>query len=154
MRRFGEPVERDRRYIPRPGAYAIIEGPQGLLVTEQSHPYFEIQLPGGGIDPGESPLRALHREVMEETGWTIAAPRRLGAFQRFTFMPEYEIWAQKVCHIYLCRAVRRLRAPSEPAHRAIWMDPDEAAAALGNAGDRDFVTRLYGLPASRMAPRN
>ncbi|PJN93609.1 hypothetical protein CNY89_19590 [Amaricoccus sp. HAR-UPW-R2A-40] len=62
-----------------------------------------LKVTDGGVDPGESPIRALHREVLEETGWTISIQRRLGAFQRYTFMPEYDLWARKVCAVYLCR---------------------------------------------------
>ena len=81
MRRYGEPVRADRRYLPRPGVYAILPREGCVLVTEQADPGPELQLPGGGIDPGESPHAALHREVYEETGWRIAAPRRLGAYR-------------------------------------------------------------------------
>ena len=102
----------------------------------------EIQLPGGGIDPGESPIVALHREVYEETGWSITPPRRLGAFRRFTFMPEYDLWAEKLCTIYLARPVRRLGPPSEPGHDAIWMHRDDALEQLCNAGDRHFLTSV------------
>ena len=97
---------------------------------------------GGGIDPGESPLTALHREVFEETGWRIARPRRLGCFRRFTFMPEYDLWAEKICTIYLATPVRPLAAPTEPDHMALWMAPEDAARKLGNAGDRSFVARF------------
>jgi 8-oxo-dGTP diphosphatase len=142
MRRFGEPVRPDITYIDRPGAYAVIREGDDVLVTEQIAPRLEFQLPGGGIDPGEQPLPALHRECLEETGWKISVLRRLGAFQRYTFMPDYEIWARKICHVYLARPVMHVSAPSEPGHTALWMPLDTAAALLGNAGDRHFVGRL------------
>jgi 8-oxo-dGTP diphosphatase len=119
----------------------ILRG-ESQLVTEQSWPQVEFQLPGGGIDPGESMLAALHRECFEETGWRIRVLRRLGAFQRYTFMPEYDLWARKVCHVFLALPALRLGPPVEPGHRAVWMPRKAAARRLGNAGDRDFVSRL------------
>ena len=142
MRRFGETVKAGVRYRDRPGAYAVIRRGGELLVTASFSPIYEMQLPGGGVDPGETPLRALHREVREETGWTIAVDRRLGAFQRFTYMPEYDLWARKVCHIYLARPARRLGPPTEPDHLAVWMPVDTAIRELGVEGDRWFVRRL------------
>lgn len=135
-----------QRYAPRPGAYAILVRDGQLLLTHQSQPQSEVQLPGGGIDPGESPLQALHREVFEETGWLLAYPRKLGAFRRFTYMPEYDRWAEKVCHIYRARPVLPRSAPKEEHHSAIWAHPKVAAQVLGNAGDRMFVRRLFRLP--------
>lgn len=144
MRRFGETVRPGIRYRDRPGAYAVIREGDSLLLTESFRPHHEIQLPGGGLDPGEGPLAALHREVMEETGWRIAPIRRLGAFQRFAYMPEYDLWARKVCLIYLARPVRRHGPPSEADHDAIWMPVGLAAERLGPAGDRAFVRALAG----------
>ncbi|MCY4179886.1 MAG: NUDIX hydrolase [Litoreibacter sp.] len=137
--RFGEAFDASQRYVLRPGAYAILWDGHALLTTFQEEPEAEFQLPGGGIDPGESPLQALHREVWEETGWTIADPRRLGAFRRFAYMPEYDKWAEKLCTIYLARPVLRKSEPSEPGHSAVWMEPSDAALKLGNPGDRAFV---------------
>jgi len=142
IRRFGEPKVAGKRYIMRPGAYAILPLGQNLLLTHQAEPMPEFQLPGGGIDPGESPLCALHREVMEETGWRIASPVKLGAFRRFAYMPEYDLWAEKLCHIYLAHPVRALGAPSEAGHIAVWMDAQNAARKLANDGDRHFVKQL------------
>ena len=142
IRRFGTPPENGRRYTLRPGAYAILPLGDQVLLTHQADPFPEFQLPGGGIDAGESPLRALHREVFEETGWTVAAPRRLGAFRRFTFMPEYDLWAEKLCTIYVAHPVRRVDDPSEPGHMAVWMPFDMAVASLGNPGDRHFLAQL------------
>lgn len=139
IRRFGTPPESGRRYIRRAGAYAVLPRDGKLLLTHQTLPEPDLQLPGGGIDPGESPVAALHREVFEETGWRIAAPRRFGVFRRFTYMPEYELWAEKLCTIYIAHPVMRIGPPTEPDHDALWMDPAEAAQRLGNAGDRHFV---------------
>ena len=139
IRRYGTPREADRRYTRRPGAYAVLWRGGRVLLTHQKDPWPEFQLPGGGIDPGESPLRALHREVFEETGWHIGQGRRLGTFRRFTYMPEYDLWAEKLCMIFLALPVRRHGPPSEPGHSAHWMNPDDAADRLGNPGDAAFL---------------
>lgn len=142
IRRFGEPVVAGKRYVMRPGAYAILPLGRNLLLTYQEEPTPEFQLPGGGIDAGESAIQALHREVFEETGWRIASPRKIGVFRRFTYMPEYDLWAEKLCHIYTARPVRVLGPPSEAGHMAVWMKPIEAANRLANEGDRYFVEQL------------
>jgi 8-oxo-dGTP diphosphatase len=149
MRRFGEPVRPGIDYIDRPGAYAVIRDGDDVLVTEQAFPRLEFQLPGGGIDPGETPLPALHRECLEETGWKIRVLHRLGAFQRFTYMPDYELWARKICHVYLARPVMHVALPSEPGHTALWMPLASAANLLGNAGDRHYVAAQIGRSAAR-----
>lgn len=141
IRRYGEAVQSGQQYRLRPGAYAVLVRGPDILVTFQEEPNPEFQLPGGGIDPGESPLTALHREVREETGWKIASPRKLGAFRRFTYMEEYDLWAEKICHIYLATPVLRLGDPSETGHTALWMDPEQAADLLENDGDRAFLLR-------------
>ena len=146
IRRFGETPQAGRKYTRRVGVYALLPRGRHLLLTCQRQPAPDLQLPGGGIDPGESPVAALHREVFEETGWLIAAPRRVGAFRRFTFMPEYDLWAEKVCLIYRARPVRPIGPPSEPFHEALWLDSVEAAHRLGNGGDRHFARmHLNGL---------
>ena len=144
-RRFGETPDLTRRYKIRQGVYAILERNGSLLLTYQGAPHDEVQLPGGGVDPGESPLTALHREVMEETGWIIARPRRLGAYRRFTFMPEYDLWAEKICTIYLAYPVRRHGPPTEADHTTLWASPEVAATTLENSGDSHFVKTLWQL---------
>jgi len=135
-------VRADRRYRARPGVYAVLVRGDEVLLTHQMEPLPEVQLPGGGIDTGESPIRALHREVWEETGWHIGAIRRLGMYRRFTYMPEYDLWAEKLCHIYLARPARALGPPLEPGHTALWAPLSDAAGLLTNVGDGDFVRRL------------
>lgn len=142
IRRYGETVKSGQHYRLRPGVYAILPRGPDLLLTFQAEPLPELQLPGGGIDKGEDPVRALHREVYEETGWHIAAPRRVGAFRRFTFMPEYDLWAEKLCHIYVARPVLRMGPPVEPLHTAMWCPASEAVSLLSNEGERDFLRRL------------
>ena len=142
MRRFGEPRQKGQTYQRRSGAYAIVAEGRDLLLTLQQGLSIELQLPGGGIDPGETPVQALHREVYEETGYRIRNPRRLGAYQRFTYMPEYDMWAHKICHIFLCAPARCIGPPPDQEHTPVWMPADLASDALTNTGDQHFVDQV------------
>jgi 8-oxo-dGTP diphosphatase len=139
IRRYGETPQTDRRYQIRRGVYAILPYGDALLLTHQAEPEPEFQLPGGGIDSGEHPITALHREVMEETGWKIARPRHIGAFRRFVFMPEYDLWAEKLCLVYRADPVLRLGDPTEAGHEDHLIPIEEAFELLENPGDRAFT---------------
>ena len=144
IRRYGEVVKPGQRYRRRPGVYAVLLRGDNILATFQQAPVPEFQLPGGGIDRGEHPIAALHREVIEETGWRIGGVRLAGVFRRFTFMPEYDLWAEKLCSIYVARPVLRLGAPTEAGHSAVWLPVGEALRLLGNEGDRAMLARVVG----------
>lgn len=145
--RFGPFPKSSSSYRRRPGAYAILWRGGQILLTRQDAPEPEFQLPGGGIDPGESPLAALHREVVEETGWTIGGARFLGSYRRFCFMPDYDLQAEKLCQIWLARPIRRLSLPTEPGHSAHWVSPPRALELLVDPGSRHALGRwLAGRP--------
>ncbi|SEM48234.1 8-oxo-dGTP diphosphatase [Gemmobacter aquatilis] len=146
IRRVGEAVRPGQRYRLRPGVYAVLLQGADVLATFQEAPTPEFQLPGGGIDRGEHPIAALHREVMEETGWHVAITRRLGAFRRFCYMPEYDLWAEKLCTVYLARPARQICPPTEPGHSAVWLPAAAAVDMLGNPGDRAFLARALRQP--------
>ncbi len=142
MRRYGTPPVTGQNYTLRPGAYAILPRDGKLLMTFQAQPDPEFQLPGGGIDAGESAIQALHREVWEETGWAIGTPRHLGAYRRFVYMPDYDLHAEKMCHIFLARPTVRRSDPMEPDHTAVWLEIEVALELTANPGDRDFLRAL------------
>ena len=139
--RVGHAPEANRRYTARPGAYAILPHWGQFLLTLQTGDQPDVQLPGGGVDPGEQPLHALHREVMEEIGWRIVQPRKIGVFRRFTYMPEYDLWAEKICHIYVAKPVFQIAEPIEKDHETLLLPAGRAIDALGNDGDRLFLSR-------------
>ncbi|MBO0810957.1 MAG: NUDIX domain-containing protein [Microlunatus sp.] len=68
-------VTADEYAVPRQrvAAYAWVESRRGILASEfhRPAPGGRWGLPGGGIDSGEEPVAAVHREVMEETSQQI-----------------------------------------------------------------------------------
>lgn len=142
IRRHGEAVKAGQPYRRRPGVYAVLLREDALLLTHQAHPVPEFQLPGGGIDSGEQPMAALHREVFEETGWSMSSPRFAGVYRRFTYMPDYDLWAEKLCRIFVARPILCLGPPREAGHQAVWTTVTEGLALLTNAGDRAVLSQL------------
>ena len=78
---FDRPLRNEQPvFNQRIGAYAVVVSERGLLGTVNSKLTAAPgtwALPGGGIDPGESPSEAVIREVYEETGQQIEIDRVL-----------------------------------------------------------------------------
>ncbi len=144
MRRFDEPPLQGQSYVHRPGVYGIFTHPLGLLLTCQLSEIAEWQLPGGGVEAGEHPLPALVREAYEETGWRVQVERKISTYRRFVFMPEYDQFAEKICHIYVGRAISKLGAPTEPDHYGAFFDEHAALEHLVNRGDRETLCHWLG----------
>jgi 8-oxo-dGTP diphosphatase len=65
------------------GTFALLLDDDGsVLCVRQNYPPHEWTLPGGRVEPKESPLAALHREILEETGCRIAIERYVGTYAR------------------------------------------------------------------------
>ncbi len=60
------------------GAIFSEDRTQVLLIQRRDIPVWV--LPGGGIDPGESPEHAIVREILEETGFTVKIDRLVGDY--------------------------------------------------------------------------
>jgi 8-oxo-dGTP pyrophosphatase MutT (NUDIX family) len=64
----------------RAAAYAVVSSTRGVLLNQRADTTSapgRWTLPGGGLDPGESPEQALHREVWEESGQVVTSVRLL-----------------------------------------------------------------------------
>lgn len=75
------------RLSERVGAFIIRKNANSfyelLLFTHHERAEAPIQIPGGGIDPGESAEAALYREIHEESGLTnLTIIRKLGMLER------------------------------------------------------------------------
>lgn len=72
-----------------------------------------LQLPAGGIDKGETPIRAAKRELLEEMGLTARKWKYLGTVAYYTtvfYTREY---------LFLARGVAKVKEPSAEEKRLI-----------------------------------
>lgn len=85
---------------------------QEVLLSLRSD-LFGWELPGGTLEPGESPAAALSREVREETGIEIEIESAVGEWRRTGFRPH-------TAYLFRARAVGGRLAPSHETPRVAW----------------------------------
>ena len=51
-----------------PGVVAVVHDARGRVLLQRRSDTMRWNLPGGAVEPGESPAEAVRREVLEETG--------------------------------------------------------------------------------------
>jgi 8-oxo-dGTP diphosphatase len=122
---FGAKV-RGWDYTGRPGAYALIVRDDKILIVDENSGWF---LPGGGLEDEESPVEALHREVLEETGFEIDTPTPLTRVCQYMISQSDETAYAKDCHIFSAE----IAAQPEAGHCELrWVSPQEAVDKLAH----------------------
>ena len=100
---------------PRAGADALVQNQRGEVLLVRRADDGHWAMPGGWVDPGETPEQAVVREVVEETGLQVSAPRLVHTEQR----------PQSIHYTFRCRLDGgRLRA-SEESLEVAFRTPDQ-----------------------------
>ena len=104
-------------------------------------------LPKGHVDPGEEPLQAAQREIMEESGVvTLELVETLGAYGRYRIgkAGKGEDKAEwKVILMFLFKTKEQELHPQDPHNpEARWVHPDDVEALLTHPKDKAFFKNV------------
>ncbi|MFC4455612.1 NUDIX hydrolase [Deinococcus sonorensis] len=80
----------------------VVQGERLLVFDHVGVPDAGVQLPAGGVEPGESPAEAAVRELWEESGLRLSAPVHLLSYEWRRQLPER--LTHQVCHAFAFRA--------------------------------------------------
>lgn len=64
------------------GVFGIIRDDEGRILLCLRNDYALRNLPGGGVESGESPWQAMIREVKEETGLDVEITKLVGVYTK------------------------------------------------------------------------
>lgn len=128
---FGERVA-GRTYGERPAAFGILERDGQVAVVRIVKPDGAawIDLPGGGVDPGETPEQGVVREYGEEAGLKVAVRAPFARADQFFVNTEGQAWNNRSDFYVLELLGESPELKIEDDHELIWMAPLEAITSL------------------------
>ena len=109
--------------VEREGRIAVVR------VAKPGHPAW-IDLPGGALDPGESPEQAVVREYGEETGLKVAAGEAYARADQMFVNTDGEAFNNRATFFRLSLQGEDPALKIEDDHALAWLDPQEALTAL------------------------
>ena len=130
-----------------------LDRPTRVLAARRTRPAAlagQWELPGGKVEPGETPEQAPHRELREE----LAVGRRLGDQLRPDVGAAWPLTAGLELRAWWCELAEGVPGLSEAHDDLRWVDAATVADLAWLAPDRPLVERirqvlLSGSPAGR-----
>lgn len=120
-----------------------------LHIPEWGHNPAHWDLPGGRINPGETFLETLKRELLEEIGVTcVGTPRQLMGMLTSITIPVNDILIPLVFMIYeteLPAGAKITLDPTSAEDDYRWFSPSEAASAMATKFSSDFCDMVRSL---------
>lgn len=98
------------------GAFAILFDPQRRVLLCHRRDVDLWNLPGGGLEAGESPWEGVMREVAEETGLSAEVKRLAGIYSK----PD----VNEVVFSFVCKVVGGQLSLNDEADRLEWFELD------------------------------
>jgi 8-oxo-dGTP diphosphatase len=103
--------------VPRVGAFATVLKDSGEVLVCHRRDLDLWEMPGGGVEDGETPWEAVVREVAEETGLRVAVERLAGVYwqrRRGVLVMQFQ-----------CHPVSGVPGPSNEADEVRFVRVDE-----------------------------
>ncbi|MGP9018819.1 (deoxy)nucleoside triphosphate pyrophosphohydrolase [Streptomyces sp. BR1] len=124
-------------------AGAVFDGGRLLAARRSAPPELagRWELPGGKVEPGESPEQALVRELREELGVEVEPLERIPG--QWPLKPGYVLW------VWTARLLTGDPQPLEDHDALRWLDPDATGEVDWLPQDRPAVARAARILAER-----
>ncbi|MDR1857857.1 MAG: NUDIX hydrolase [Treponema sp.] len=121
----------------------VLETPQGkqfVMVRQWRHGSrcMSLEFPGGVFEPGENPLEAAARELLEETGYQPGSIRKIGEFS-----PNPAIMSNR-SHFFLAEDLVNTGRQALDADEFVEVELVSEEAVIGGMGKPPFIHALMG----------
>ncbi|MFY8082880.1 MAG: NUDIX hydrolase [Rubrivivax sp.] len=127
----------DQRWKPSVTVAAVIvrqdsDGPRYLLVEEHTPEGLRLNNPAGHLEQGETPLQAVCRETLEETGCHFEPRSLVGVYlSRFQRPATAEdVTYLRLAYAGTCSPAEPGRALDDGIARTLWLRPDEILTSI------------------------
>lgn len=128
--------------VPCAGAVVADDAGRILVVRRRNPPSAGVwSLPGGRVEPGETPQAAAAREVLEETGLRV----RVGVLLGRVRIGSYDV------HDFAAEVLGGDLQAGDDATDVRWVTPDELGALPTSPRLVDELTRMGALPPPSQA---